>query len=224
MKIIKVIKFIDFHEFDVSEIFRFINGNHMVVIFIDTRISCVLDECFPYLNQIQIGIAFKYERENDRINYAVTKAIVNLFYSEIEKIECQEVQWRYEKYNKPYILNHFGININISHTKGGSIVIFSRSNVGIDIENFARDIDYIGIENNFFSHNEKPSTLKGFYKYWVSKEAYLKYTGVGLNQSLNSVEVIDEKNSIVKVVDRRHNIQKDISILEVENFIFAICY
>jgi len=66
--------------------------------------------------------------------------------------------------------------------------------------------------------------LNDFYKHWISKEAYLKYKGVGLTQSLESVEVIDENNNLVRVIDRENNIQKEILIFEKENYIFAICY
>ena len=54
----------------------------------------------------------------------------------------------------------------------------------------------------------------------------MKYKGVGLSQSLESVEVIDENDNAVKVIDRKNNIQKEILIFdkEKENFIFAICY
>ncbi|WP_159561218.1 4'-phosphopantetheinyl transferase superfamily protein, partial [Streptococcus halichoeri] len=98
--------------------------------------------------------------------------------------------------------------------------------IGVDIENLKRNIDYGEIKNNFFMNSEKILTLNDFYKHWVSKEAYLKYKGVGLTQSLESVEVIDENDNAVKVVDRKNNIQKEILIFdkEKENFIFAICY
>ena len=66
--------------------------------------------------------------------------------------------------------------------------------------------------------------MKDFYKYWVSKEAYLKYKGVGLIQNLETVDVINKKNNVMKVIDKENNIQKEILIFEKEKFVFALCY
>ena len=226
MKMLKIIKITRFGELNINEIVQLLNDDYTVVVVIETNNSFMINECTPYLNKSQIENMFKYKKENDRINYAVTKTIVNLLFSRIEKIKYKEIRWQYGKYNKPYIENKSKIKFNISHTKGCSIVTFSRNNIGVDIENLKRNIDYSEIKNNFFMNSEKILTLNDFYKHWVSKEAYLKYKGVGLTQSLESVEVIDENDNAVKVIDRKNNIQKEILIFdkEKENFIFAICY
>lgn len=226
MKMLKIIKITGFSKLNINKIVRLLNNNYTIVVVIDTTNSFMINECTPYLNKNQIEIMFKYKKENDRINYAVTKAIVNMLFSRIKKLKYQEIRWQYGKYNKPYIENKSKIKFNISHTIECSIVTFSRNNIGVDIENLKRNIDYSEIKNNFFMNSKNILTLNDFYKHWVSKEAYLKYKGVGLTQSLESVEVIDENDNAVKVIDRKNNIQKEILIFdkEKENFIFAICY
>ncbi|MFS6251981.1 4'-phosphopantetheinyl transferase superfamily protein [Streptococcus agalactiae] len=224
MKMLKIIKITRFGELNINEIVQFLNDDYTVVVVIETNNSFMINECIPYLNKSQIENMFKYKKENDRINYAVTKTIVNLLFSRIEKIKYKEIRWQYGKYNKPYIENKGKIKFNISHTKGCSIVTFSRNNIGVDIENLKRNIDYSEIKNNFFINNEKILGLKDFYKYWVSKEAYLKYKGVGLTQNLETVDVINKNNNVMKVIDKENNIQKEILIFEKENFIFAICF
>jgi hypothetical protein len=224
MKMLKIIKITGFSELNINEIVQLLNNDYTVVVIIDTNNSFMINECTPYLNKNQIEIMFKYKKENDRINYAATKAIVNMLFSRIEKLKYQEIRWQYGKYNKPYIENKGKIKFNISHTIECSIVTFSRNNIGVDIENLKRNIDYSEIKNNFFMNSEKILTLNDFYKHWVSKEAYLKYKGVGLTQSLESVVVVDESDNVVKIIDRENNVKKEILIFEKENFIFAICY
>ncbi|MDK4501206.1 4'-phosphopantetheinyl transferase superfamily protein [Fusobacterium necrophorum] len=221
---LKIIKIARFSELNINEIVQLLNDDYIGVVVIETNNSFMINECTPYLNKNQIENMFKYKKENDRINYAVTKTIVNLLFSRIEKIKYQEIRWQYGKYNKPYIENKGKIKFNISHTKGCSIVTFSRNNIGVDIENLKRNIDYSEIKNNFFMNSEKILTLNDFYKHWVSKEAYLKYKGVGLTQSLESVVVVDESDNVVKIIDRENNVKKEILIFEKENFIFAICF
>lgn len=224
MKMLKIIKIIGFSKLNINEIVQLLNNDYTVVVIIDTNNSFMINECTPYLNKNQIEIMFKYKKENDRINYAATKAIVNMLFSKIEKLKYQEIRWQCGKYNKPYIENKGKIKFNISHTIKCSIVTFSRNNIGVDIENLKRNIDYSEIKNNFFMNSEKILTLNDFYKHWVSKEAYLKYKGVGLTQSLESVVVVDESDNVVKIIDRENNVKKEILIFEKENFIFAICF
>lgn len=224
MKMLKIIKINKLINLNINEIVQLLKDDYTVVVVIETNDYSMVNESISYLNKNQIETMFKYKKENDKINYSITKAIVNLFFSKVKKVNYQEIKWQHGTYNKPYIRNHLGINFNISHTTGCSIVTFSRNNIGVDIENLKRNIDYSEIKNNFFMNSEKILTLNDFYKHWVSKEAYLKYKGVGLTQSLESVEVIDENDSVVKVIDRKNNIQKEILIFEKENYIFAICY
>lgn len=148
MKMLKIIKITGFSELNINEIVQLLNNDYIVVV-IDTNNSFMINECTPYLNKNQIEIMFRYKKENDRINYATTKAVVNLLFSRIEKLKYQEIRWQYGKYNKPYIENKGKIKFNISHTKGCSIVTFSRNNIGVDIENLKRNIDYSEIKNNF---------------------------------------------------------------------------
>ena len=224
MKTLKIIKITELTKFDINEVVQFIHDDCIAVVAVETNSYGIISECIPYLSKDQIEIMWKYRKESDRINYAVTKAIVNLLFSKIEKLKCEEIRWRYGKYNKPYIRNHLNLHFNISHTTGFSIVAFSRNEIGVDIENIERNIDYSEIKNNFFINNEKILGLKDFYKYWVSKEAYLKYKGVGLIQNLETVDVINKNNNVMKVIDKENNIQKEILIFEKEKFVFALCY
>lgn len=196
MKTLKIIKITELTKFDINEVVQFIHDDCIAVVAVETNSYGIISECIPYLSKDQIEIMWKYRKESDRINYAVTKAIVNLLFSKIEKLKCEEIRWRYGKYNKPYIRNHLNLHFNISHTTGFSIVAFSRNDIGVDIENIERNIDYSEIKNNFFINNEKILGLKDFYKYWVSKEAYLKYKGVGLIQNLETVDVINKNNNV----------------------------
>ena len=105
MKMLKIIKIIGFSKLNINEIVQLLNNDYTVVVIIDTNNSFMINECTPYLNKNQIEIMFKYKKENDRINYAATKAIVNMLFSKIEKLKYQEIRWQYGKYNKPYIEN-----------------------------------------------------------------------------------------------------------------------
>ena len=69
--------------------------------------------------------------------------------------------------------------------------------VGIDVEIIDPTID-LNIAKNYFYNSEYKNIKKSkdpkdeFFKYWVLKESYMKYTGFGFNLNLNSFEIIIE--------------------------------
>ena len=102
-----------------------------------------------------------------------------------------------EKYGKAYISNYENIYFNLSHS--GKMVLCSISDmeVGADIEYIDSEID-LDIAKHYFYNSEYESIMKSensadeFFKYWVLKESYMKYTGLGMNLKLDSFEIMIE--------------------------------
>ncbi|MBR6023353.1 MAG: 4'-phosphopantetheinyl transferase superfamily protein [Methanobrevibacter sp.] len=100
-----------------------------------------------------------------------------------------------EKYGKAYLSNHENIHFNLSHS--GKIVLCAISDmeVGVDVEYIDPKID-LNIAKHYFYNEEYASIMKSdnpseeFFKYWVLKESYMKYTGLGMNLKLDSFEII----------------------------------
>ena len=100
-----------------------------------------------------------------------------------------------EKYGKAYISNHENIHFNLSHS--GKIVLCAISDreVGADVEYSDPEID-LNIARHYFYNSEYKNIMNAksrqeeFFKYWVLKESYMKYTGLGMNLKLDSFEII----------------------------------
>lgn len=86
----------------------------------------------------------------------------------------------YNQYGKPYLINHYNIYFNISHTKEYLIFAVADSELGIDLEYIDDNLD-MNIKDIVFSPQECEliETAKEFYTLWSKKEAYLKYLGTG---------------------------------------------
>jgi phosphopantetheine--protein transferase-like protein len=98
----------------------------------------------------------------------------------IEGIDYENVKIIKDKNGKPYFDN-LEIYFSVSDTAGMKIVALSKYNVGVDTE-CIKDIDYKRIADRFFTHNEslKVKTARDFFNIWAAKEAYSKYTSLGI--------------------------------------------
>ena len=88
------------------------------------------------------------------------------------------------KYGKVYISNYENIYFNMSHSGKFVACTISDKEVGVDIELIDDEID-LNIAKHYFYNSEYENILNAknpkdeFFKYWVLKESYMKYTGLG---------------------------------------------
>ena len=80
------------------------------------------------------------------------------------------------------------VHVSISHSGDLWVCALSREKAGIDVE-IIRDRAWERISERHFTKREKSIVaeegITGFYKVWTMKEAYAKYEGGGLVNSLN---------------------------------------
>ena len=99
-----------------------------------------------------------------------------------------------EKYGKAYISNFENVYFNLSHSGKMVLCAISDREVGVDIEYSDPEID-LNIAKLYFYNGEYESIMNSknpadeFVKYWVLKESYMKYTGLGMNLKLDSFEI-----------------------------------
>ena len=128
------------------------------------------------------------------------------------------------KYGKVYISNYENIYFNMSHSGKFVACTISDKEVGVDIELIDDEID-LNIAKHYFYNSEYENILNAknpkdeFFKYWVLKESYMKYTGLGFNLDLDSFEII--MNNEIKLKNDKDNINFD--LFEIENYKLAVC-
>jgi 4'-phosphopantetheinyl transferase len=75
--------------------------------------------------------------------------------------------------------------------------------VGADVEYIDGEID-LNIAQHYFYNREYESIMNAenesdeFFKYWVLKESYMKYTGLGMHLELDSFEMVIENTIRLK--------------------------
>ena len=128
------------------------------------------------------------------------------------------------KYGKAYISNYENIYFNLSHSGKLVACAISDSEVGVDIEYNDSKID-LNIAKHYFYNSEYESIINSqnsseeFFKFWVLKESYMKYTGLGFNLPLDKFEIII--NNDIKLKNDKNNLK--FSLFDVDEYKMAIC-
>ena len=126
----------------------------------------------------------------------------------------------YNENGKPYF-RESNVKISISHSGGIWVCVLCEHEAGIDIERVT-DRDYIKIAGRFFTEAESRFVIQngaeGFFRLWVRKEAYVKYTGLGISYGLGNFSLSDG-NALTDCYD-------DVTFKEIdfgESFKCAVC-
>ena len=128
------------------------------------------------------------------------------------------------KYGKGYISNDEDIYFNLSHSGKVVTCALSDNEIGIDIEYDDPTID-LNIAKHYFYNAEYENIMNSkdpaneFFKYWVLKESYMKYTGLGFNLELDSFEIII--NNQISLKNDTNNLK--FSLFDVDEYKLAIC-
>lgn len=120
------------------------------------------------------------------------------------------VRYRYGENGKPYFADYPEVYFNLSHSKNVVVCAFSGQEIGVDIQK------HVKIKGNlarrFFSEEEFAflETRKEedgsigkdyencFFRLWSIKESFIKFTGKGMKQGLDSFRIIPEEERIVE--------------------------
>ena len=116
-----------------------------------------------------------------------------------QKLHCtpEEINFNCNSYGKPYLPDSNGIFFNLSHSGNYTVAVFSDKEVGIDIEEIKPLMERLEIARVFMSDREHSvfSTLpeeekqSWFYHLWAAKESFIKNTGKGVFEGLQSITV-----------------------------------
>ena len=141
----------------------------------------------------------------------------------IKEEDITNPSFKIDKYGKAYISNYEDIYFNLSHSGKLVACAISDTEVGVDVEYNDPTID-LNIAKHYFYNSEYENIMKSenpsdeFFKYWVLKESYMKYTGLGFNLPLDSFEIIIDEEITLK-----NKKQPKFSLFDIPNYKLAIC-
>ncbi len=133
------------------------------------------------------------------LNKRDSQHLIRMFLNQMQ-INKDDFKFERGNFGKPYLLESV-IFFNLSYSDNYIAVVFSRQEVGIDIEEISNC--KFKIMDRFFTSNEQSyiknsnnlnMTNQRFYEIWTRKEAFIKRDGRGLNIPLRSFDVLINEN------------------------------
>ena len=123
-------------------------------------------------------------------------------------IPPESIAFKKGAHGKPFLGNRPKFHFNVSHSGNLLAVVFSDSQVGVDIER-VREAD-LKIARRFFSLEEINFVKNNetFFYVWTRKESFIKKTGEGLSRPLPSFNSLENEN---------------IKTFTGENYIVSVC-
>jgi len=142
----------------------------------------------------------RYRLASSQHTALITRAFIRLLLSQYAPSPPQTWQFTVGKMGKPEIEhNRLGLRFNLSHNDELIVCAICLNNdIGCDIENLSRKISVNAIAKRFFSEQEAQRIKADptrFFEYWTLKEAFVKATGLGISQGLEtfSFQINDSK-------------------------------
>lgn len=208
---------------DISKALNFFD----IVLAVSNTNEFMIKDLKRFLRKEELEKLDVYRSEVARINFAVSRSILNKSFEKILTVPFTDVVILRDKHNKPYIKNKIGIKFNISHTDGFVVIGFSKRELGVDIEKVNESFEFGDILEDCFTSGEIKnigSDTSMFYKYWTAKEAYLKCEGYGLIRNPKEIEVIYIDDQRIKIEDKAKRLNKDLAVFSFSPKYFgAIC-
>jgi 4'-phosphopantetheinyl transferase len=162
---------------------------------VSSREQCA---CLELLSEPERAQWHRFVVEDARLQYLVTRALVRTTLSRYAEVPAQTWQFETNTYGRPHISQPQALRdlrFNLSNTTGLVACAVSKDcEIGIDVENFARNVDTDALAPSVFAPAELADFRQSgsqdrrnrFFSYWTLKESYIKARGMGLSIPLDA--------------------------------------
>ncbi len=143
--------------------------------------------------------------------------------------------WRIDKTDrgKPFFAFHPEISISITDSDGHWMMAFSDGKIGIDLQRRRVRGDRERLAKRFFHLAEaawileaadEASATERFFRIWTAKEAYVKYTGQGIDNGFSEFSVLPESDQVMAEAGMRSALgAKFLYLPVIDGCEFCIC-
>jgi 4'-phosphopantetheinyl transferase len=154
------------------------------------------------LDDGEVGKAFSFVHQADRWSYIAAHSMLRTLLAGVLGCAPDRVRIVRDAWDKPRLSTaHHGqetadsVHFNISHTRGLAAVALAGRPVGIDVEKPVSIPEINEFAKNFLATEalmalrnvpDEPAKTALFFRFWTLSEAFIKATGLGIEQGLKS--------------------------------------
>lgn len=156
----------------------------------------------PYFSDAEIHTINSFKALKKQMEWMSGRALIKqmLQHFFFTTTDLGHISLSYLELGAPVVTGRFDIPISLSHSNAYTAAACSLDKgqiIGLDIEKISTTPDHFFMETAFtrkeITHLENSIGPGPVFKNWTIKEAYLKYIKKGFNESLHSVEVINDE-------------------------------
>jgi 4'-phosphopantetheinyl transferase len=145
--------------------------------------------------------ADRFHFAKDRNHFVIARGFLRLLLGRYLQTDPKQLQFSYGAWGKPALAGEFresALRFNMSHSHGIALYALTEGRqIGVDVEYARADFASDDIARRFFSPYEaailaemhEDDRVDAFFRCWTRKEAYIKATGRGMSQPLDSFDV-----------------------------------
>lgn len=164
-------------------------------------------ESLTFLETKELAQANRFYFKYHKRRFMVARTMLRLILSRYVQIAPQDLNFTYNKYGKPTLVNNQQLEFNLSHSEELALLAIGQQYpLGVDLEFFSAR-PYQGIAKHLFSEQERdelrrlPASFKAlaFFNIWSQKEAFIKACGMGLSYPTEqfSINAIPSSQNLV---------------------------
>ncbi|MBA2648859.1 MAG: 4'-phosphopantetheinyl transferase superfamily protein [Legionella sp.] len=165
------------------------------------------------LNEDEKARARRFYFPKHARRFSTARVMMKIILSRYLNIRPARLEFSYNNYGKPAVINSQKLHFNLSHTGDLALLAVGKGiTMGVDIEHYSAR-PYEGIAKNLFSDAELseflhlPASLKPavFFHIWAQKEAFIKACGMGLSYPTKQFSVPTRIPTRQLIIDPMHN-------------------
>ena len=141
------------------------------------------------------------EYQNIHLEHMIGDKLLETALKQERNIKLSEEPRGVGEHGKPFLSYRPGVHYNISHSGAYVVCVLADQEVGIDIQ-IHREVNYDRMLRRMVTEKEREEILKRpdleqeFFRQWVIREAFIKWTGEGLSRDLRTIS-LDEGSYIL---------------------------
>ncbi|MEJ5102774.1 4'-phosphopantetheinyl transferase family protein [Chryseobacterium sp. MYb328] len=187
------------------------------------------NELIQYVSSDKKAKIQRFRKPIDAVRSLLGDLIIRTILCRHYGLTNDEIHYEYQEFGKPYLPHHSHLHFNISHSGDWVTGVVSKDPVGIDIERIAKvkenlaSLSLTTEEYQQFQKINKTERNLFFFELWTLKESYVKATGKGLSEGLNTLQ-ISRSNGGIGIEKDGKPVLAYFEILEcIEGYQLSLC-